>query len=559
VRGPRLRRGPLVLIGEERRMTQNPPTAETLGSVFEYLFQSSDISMWTISWPPDAFCFVATALQRSSAYTALVGTGKPRLDFKHAQEDREEALEAIGRKWRAAAGKSKLPPPVVRKWLEIVRSNRALPLTALGRRKQVLAALLNILAAADEACAGLGISLTSTDDDEFTRISESQLFPMENGSTLCKRIHPSKARVLPKCHTAQTGLTIRSFSHFLALVATTEISPQWYSFCAETSDHALNLLLVPWPNRIIPKQFRATERHRMTDDVERGAYGMFTFDPVGPLRSDVIRKLVGAAEKTVGRIDGVVIPELGLTPRSVEQISKAVVREDRFLIAGVGQPAQEGTSGENYIRFDVMLPGGEYCATLKQEKHHRWKLDKNQIMQYGIGSILNPQANWWEHIDVKDRCLMLVTLKPWLTVCVLICEDLARPDPLGDLVHSVGPNLLICLLMDGPQLSSRWPGRYATTFADDPGCSVLTLTSAGMANLSRPSSGASAPSGCIALWKDARSGGAKEIILPAGADAVVLSAAVEYCEEWTADGRGDGGNAGHPYLVGQHPIRLDKI
>jgi hypothetical protein len=118
---------------------------------------------------------------------------------------------------------------------------------------------------------------------------------------------------------------------------------------------------------------------------------------------------------------------------------------------------------------------------------------------------------------------------------------------------------LICLLMDGPQLSSRWPGRYATTFADDPGCSVLTLTSAGMANLSRPSSGTLAQPGCIALWKDARTGSAKEITLPADSDAVVLSVAVEYCEEWTADGRGDGGNAGHPYLVGQHPIRLARI
>jgi hypothetical protein len=540
-------------------MNPKHPTAETLGSVFEYLFQSSDISMWTISWPPDAFCFAATALQRSSAYTALIGAGKPRLDFKHVEESREDALQSIGEKWRERAGLGKLPPPTVGKWLEVIRSNRKLELTKLAKRKKVLAALINVLAAADESCAGLGISLTSADNDEFAKVAEPQLFPTEDGSTLCRRIHPSKARVLPKCHTAQTGLTIRSFSHYLALVATTEICPEWYSFCAETSEHALNLLLVPWPVQIIPKQFRATERHRMTDDVERGAYGMFTFDTMRPGRSDVMRRLVSAAEQTVGRIDGIVIPELALTSKSVEQISKAVLREDRFLIAGVGKPARKDTSGENYIRFDVMLPGGEYRATLRQEKHHRWKLEKNQIMQYGIGSTLNPQANWWEHIDVNDRRLILVTLKPWLTVCVLVCEDLARPDPLGALVRSIGPNLLVCLLMDGPQISSRWPGRYATTLADDPGCSVLTLTSLGMANLSRPSSGPSASPGCIALWKDARSGSAREITLPAGADGVVLSVAVEYCEEWTADGRGDGGNAGHPYFVGQHPIRLGNI
>jgi hypothetical protein len=79
-----------------------------------------------------------------------------------------------------------------------------------------------------------------------------------------------------------------------------------------------------------------------------------------------------------------------------------------------------------------------------------------------------------------------------------------------------------------------------------------------MTALSRPTTGTGAPSGCIALWKDSRNGAAKEIILPPGAQGIVLSIAVEYCEEWTADGRGDGGNAGHPYLVGQHPIFNQK-
>src|SRR5208337_4302524 len=138
------------------------------------------------------------------------------------------------------------------------------------------------------------------------------------------------------------------------------------------------------------------------------------------------------------------------------------------------------------------------------------------------GSTLHPGANWWEDIRVADRRLMLVTLKPWLTLCVLLCEDLARPDPLGDVIRSVGPNLVISLLMDGPQLSNRWPGRYAPTLADDPGCSVLTMTSLGMSDLSKAPAGVQSRSDCIALWKDARTGTAKEITLPAGADALVL-------------------------------------
>jgi hypothetical protein len=64
---------------------------------------------------------------------------------------------------------------------------------------------------------------------------------------------------------------------------------------------------------------------------------------------------------------------------------------------------------------------------------------------------------------------------------VLICADLARQDPAADLIRAVGPNLLIALLMDGPQLSHRWPARYAAVPAEDPGTSVQTLTSLGMA------------------------------------------------------------------------------
>jgi hypothetical protein len=403
-----------------------------------------------------------------------------------------------------------------------------------------------------------GISLTSTDNDMFTKIAELQLFPRDAGSTLCKRIHPTRARVLPKSHTPQTGLTIRSFSNFLGLVASTEVCPEWFSFCADTNDHALNLLLVPWPPKVAPSQFRATEKEKISDEVDRGGYGLFTYDVSEIPKIAYIKCLLTAAEKTVGRVDGVIFPELAVTPKFASELSKALVKEDRFLIAGVGRSASKGNCGENYICFDLMLKGEEYVVKLEQAKHHRWKLEKNQIMQYGVGSTLHPEANWWEHISVSNRRLILVTLRPWLTLCVLICEDLARPDPVGDLIRAVGPNLVIGLLMDGPQISSRWPGRHATTLADDPGCSVLTTTSAGMATMSKAAAGLQNRSDCVALWKDSRTGGSREIILPSGADALVLNIAVEYCEEWTADGRGDGRNAGHPYLAGQHPIILER-
>lgn len=213
-------------------------------------------------------------------------------------------------------------------------------------------------------------------------------------------------------------------------------------------------------------------------------------------------------------------------------------------------------SGENeaILQTKVLYKNAEFHTRFSQKKHHRWKLTKSQIQQYGIAQNLHPSVNWWEHIRIADRTISFVTLRPWLTVSVLICEDLARPDPMGDILRAVGPNLIIALLSDAPQLVGRWPGRYAGAFADDPGSSVLTLTSAGMSNLSQPQPGRPNKCRTIALWRDPISE-PKEIELAASADAVLLNLAVEYHEEWTADGRGDKGNVtGFPVLTAYHPI-----
>lgn len=266
-----------------------------------------------------------------------------------------------------------------------------------------------------------------------------------------------------------------------------------------------------------------------------------------------MKRIIKAAEREVGRIDGIILPELALSQHEYERLAQDFVTDRRFLVAGVGRCASARRCGINSVRMDLVLPGYEFRVQLEQQKHHRWKLNKSQIMQYGIGTNLHPEANWWERISLAERKLMFISLRPWLTMSVLICEDLARPDPVGDLARAVGPNLIIALLMDGPQLSSRWPGRYAASLADDPGSSVLTVTSTGMSMLSRPQEGEN-QSNVIALWKDARTGRARELQLPEKANALVLNMTVEYGEEWTADGRGDLGVSGYPILAGHHPI-----
>ena len=279
-------------------------------------------------------------------------------------------------------------------------------------------------------------------------------------------------------------------------------------------------------------------------------FGFFAFSYDSEGRHDNLTELVEAlhaeAKRKLGRIDGVVLPELSITDEQFNALRQCLPQEC-FLIAGVGRGDSDGLRGTNQVKLSFPR-----LADVVQRKHHPWKLDESQVIQYGLGGVLSPYREWWEYIDCTDRCLNFVSISEDLVVCALVCEDLARPDPVANIVRAVGPNLVIALLMDGPQTKERWAARYATVLADDPGCSVLSLTSLGMTQLSRPKTPPNR-SRVVALWKD-RFNGATEIELPLGADAIAVSLSTRYDEEFTADGRGDGGTAAFPILSGVHPI-----
>jgi hypothetical protein len=269
----------------------------------------------------------------------------------------------------------------------------------------------------------------------------------------------------------------------------------------------------------------------------------------GPwVRLKAVQILYEIALGEMGKVDGVVLPELALSEKEHDELRQFLVDREAFLVSGVGEASKPSKAhGVNRVCLDI-----PHEESVWQAKHHRWKLDAAQIRQYGLGSRLSVDRSWWEHISLHDRRLLFVSF-PALVMSVLICEDLARPDPVGDLIRAVGPNLVIALLMDGPQLKGRWPERYAMALADDPGSSVLSLTSLGMSELSRPSQGASR-SRVVALWKD-RSGTSTEIELPAGCGGIVVSLSFESEEEWTADGRRDYGSAVFPTLSGVRSVK----
>jgi predicted amidohydrolase len=486
-------------------------------------------------WPPDAFAIAAYLLQKSGAYVRVVEDWPPN----KSGPAWNLRMERVGKAWRRTSTTKTLPREV-EKWWEIVVAARRMSLDELRRDSDVACALLQIVAAADEACEGVGLIYGPTD----TAAHFAFQYMLTSFSLCSPSVNHSRVVVLPKLHTPQAGITLRSLTHNLALYTPGEVEAvwRWINFSEEENKWNLRLLLLPWPKTITPETFgqaKGTLRNMPEN------YGFFRCNsPIEPLDIDHLKTVFDrACAKAGAPIDGIIFPELALRAGDAERAAQAT---GAFVVAGVATAASNGEPGRNEVVLAAPLrdPGGATIGapvSFIQSKHHRWKLDDQQIRQYGLTNRLDPRRFWWEHIAIGPRKVHFVTLTEWLTVSFLICEDLARLDPVMHLLHSVGPNLIICLLMDGPQLKSRWPARYSTVLADDPGSSVLTLTSLGMASASKPPKrlARAGASRTVALWKDAVSGEAQELKLRRGADGIVLTLTGKRQPEWSADGRKD--------------------
>jgi hypothetical protein len=424
--------------------------------------------------------------------------------------------------------------------------------------RRVCETLLSICAAADEAAAGIGVSGPK---DAFLRAAEEifQRQPRSDGAiyTLCRYVETSIVATLPKLHTPKSGLTIRSLSHNLALCRSGEVQPRFIIIPGNAPERkprtTMNLLLVPWPNEVIPSDFKPLDGGKPGLRAPKG-FANFQFKARGGAiwEQDKFKTLLNACSKHVNQIDGIILPELCFNGEeevvAAWQMSQDI-HDRAFLFAGVA--IKEGSATVNSAA--CIFPRG--IASL-QAKHHAWSLTPPQLRQYGLCGQLAAEKVWWEDTKLEPRTLNFFRMSPWMTACCLICEDLARQDPVAQLVRNVGPNLLVALLMDGPQLSSRWPARYASVLAEDPGCSVLTLTSLGMARRSRAFG--LPESRVIGLWKDADSG-AVQIDLPADAEATILTLSLNAAVEFTADGRSDRACTGNWILDGVNHIRRSAL
>ncbi len=432
--------------------------------------------------------------------------------------DWAQAVEEAGRRWSAWAEDrtGAMPNLVAAEW-EVFCQGAEVPLeqVELGRDHRLCEALLTLHAVADEASAGLGVALDSSGAEGIVYRARGRELLARTGSLA--RIDARLLRVLPKVITPPTGRL--AFSRY-ACVQGPGIGARWHKIPARhrgtdlRSEYA-TILLLPWPLRVHASDFHSVGS---VQRLGKDPYGFFEFAPAVGLDLDLFDRVLVASRLEAGSVDVVLLPESAVDVSEVDDLETLLHHHGVVaLVAGVRQPmSQPGQFPSNWLHmgFNTRLEKGGLPSEerdpwfhIRQDKHHRWSLDEGQVEQYHLGAALHPHIRWWEAMDVPRKAIQFVEVAE-LVLTSLVCEDLAHNDEIAQLIRSVGPTMVMNVLLDGPQLTSPWTARYASVLADDPGSAVLTLTSYGMAERSRPH-GRDA-SAVIALMEGPHPGGARD-------------------------------------------------
>ena len=578
----------------QRRVSTTSTGVDTIRAWIVSVYEFSDPHRLDCPfWPPDLFAVVGSILRRTGSYCRIYKTPAPFRNGRRRVDSKPMAFDSArktGDSWRRNIQRHatrKVPdlstaiPKQVLNWWKVLSmsfnsSFGAFDNLADGSSTCPIQAAISLVIAADQASAGVGISHHVTRDssapiDFFLMFAHQRLSSDETlFRSLCLRIPPERLAVLPKQHTPQTGLTFRSLTHHLALCPSGEIQARWYGPTdtrTRRSDNRLNILILPWPLEVLAADFQ----YQSIAATENPKTGAFTYAPrsmLGPKAlADWVKRSINCAMSRGATIDVVVFPEASLNLMEYYYVEKAVVKAGCMLIAGVrleprdsnAQAPVNSCALQTRGLFDRSRTNWELLESTRyvQTKHHRWLLDPRQIMQYGLGTRLPADRAIWENIALPSRPLNFINLDD-MTWCALICEDLARQEPASEIMRAVAPNMVVALLMDGPQHKDRWSARYASGLADDPGSSVLTVTNLGFVLRSKrlDQSNSVPRDAVIALWRDAI-GGPQEIDMRADHTACVLTLVVQGRQEYSADGRGDGGNAYHPTYAGHESFRVD--
>jgi hypothetical protein len=519
-------------------------------------------------WPPDLFAVVATIIERSGCYARRRFTA-PWLRDRYVFD--RKYIRSV-RTWGQAWGRSRRVPAAVQKlWQQLAVGNHRVS-NERGEDWQTVA--MTLLAVADEACEGVGFATVSRTSSptvqsvvfkqhrEYIASRTSSVLPGYPNS-ICLCVPKTIACVQPKAITPSVGCTLRSLSHHLALLPPFgTVATYWAPARLRPGEgRPFTALLVPFPFVVHGRDFIAVRPPGHSSGYFDIAQRWLVHRGKKVSASEVSRficDLINQAKREVGHIHAVVLPEAALEYEMARLVAQDVAYVEKglelFITGALYKPKNPDERPLN-TALAYVFDRSEQQFYWYQAKHHRWCLDGSQIPRYHLGEVLDPGVAWWEQIDVGNRECFFTLVRPGAILSVLICEDLARFDPLLPVISSVGPNLVVALLMDGPQMERRWPGRYATVLAEDPGSSVLTFTCLGMA--ARSGMPGQAEDRRIGLWKEP-GGAATELVLPSKCHGLALNLSISQAEQFTLDGRSDHATTCRFRLSAVRGVRLSK-
>ncbi len=557
-------------------------------------------------FPPDLFAATAYLLELAGAYqysafpddrTGLWGSAIFDIDAaKH-----KECVDA-GRTW---SQEIRIPPLVKRIWSELGRhADESIYSDHRVHMKPIRwwSLAIRLLIIADEASADVGFGYTeelgshaelptwvqdlvqAVPEEVIRRLvkrtKNGHITYYPQAASICINIDPDVTCVQPKSRTPAIGCTLRTFSHNLALLPPRGVvKARWQKpphHLTHDDQSALNLLLVPFPYGISAGSFMAEPGATIPNGTSWGWFGIDQFWLNGSQRSSkalrtrerqnrqklflkYVSELIARAKQDVTRLNGIIFPEYALDwdyYNALVLMIKRKYSEIEFLIAGSSSNCRDETGNIALSTVFSLSKNGKrrLAITTSRSKHHRWRLNEAQISTYALASSLDPRMLWWERTLLPKRELHIDVFRTGSTFATMICEDLARVDPAHTVLRSVAPSLVFVLLMDGPQLPERWSSRYATVLAEDPGSSVLTLTSTALLERSNRSGDSHRASRSVALWKE-DTGKTVTISLPSAYQAVVLTLSGYRTKEITLDGRLNGDGRAWRYN-GHQPIAL---
>ena len=491
-----------------------------------------------ISWPPNIFLITYSIFTYTDKYRLLVSSQGHFNWDKRAFDDISGVTKEL-KHWVGLQVPSHVPTPT--KPASFTLSSC---LKAIFDKKNLNYCIYDLM---NDSCFSKSVAvITAAIDQMFSKINicDYDLRDPIQLSLLAKDIArinrniinlscnmPKLGYVTYKTSVPQSGLTINNLTQNLTVVDPT-VQLQVIKSKAKKkqfNNKTYNVLFLPWPTEIEDNAFKASP-----DEPNRVMDSYFGFFEYAPSKKPQLNSFLGAivsAFRRAGSLDLIVLPECAVDDRTY-----GLFKDVLFEIFNKDAPALlAGVYGEKKNVANLSFIGEtQTFETVVQAKHHRWFLDEGQLRNYNLSGTLDPGRKWWENIPIERRKLLTLHTLNGVKLCPLICEDLARQEPVAKAVRAIGPNLVVSLLLDGPQLSGRWPGKYSAVLSDDPGASVLSVTALGMTL--RSTGTGFAPSRAVALWSEPN-GFSETLEIDDDGIGIVIELEINDSETWTIDGR----------------------